>query len=237
LSTTKNTLLRFQKENKRGWNADHAQTLIQGINIAPPVGIKVRKGYSGLSGYKINKNIIPHMGYGINNPAYSIAGNFTAAITNFPLDRLVQKSNNIRHILYEDHQWWQNAALLAGYRPYDIGIEDEEKEEAKKVVKKEKEIVKEKKQEIKKQEKEKEKIEEGEKKQKQEKKEKKQVTCLVCKLPVEKGKKYCTVHAKVEQRKDGKKTQCKFMKQITKKKTKQCGVLTANKSGYCYYHD
>ena len=38
-------------------------------------------------------------------------------------------------------------------------------------------------------------------------------------------------------RKDKKKVQCKEMKQITKKKTKQCGVMTANKSGLCYYHD
>ena len=82
-----------------------------------------------------------------------------------------------------------------------------------------------------------EKKKEGEDKQAKEKKEGKEVTCLICKIPIVPGKKYCTVHEKVPQRKDKKKVQCKEMKQITKKKTKQCGVMTANKSGLCYYHD
>ena len=78
---------------------------------------------------------------------------------------------------------------------------------------------------------------EGIKRQEQQKKEGKTVTCLVCKLPIVAGKKYCTVHEKVKQRKDGAKVQCKKMKQIAKKRTEQCGVMTSNKSGYCYYHD
>ena len=59
------------------------------------------------------------------------------------------------------------------------------------------------------------------------------MTCLVCKLPVEKGKKYCTIHEKAEQRKDGKKRQCRKRKA----NGKRCGMQTASKSGYCYYHD
>ena len=58
-----------------------------------------------------------------------------------------------------------------------------------------------------------------------------------CKTVIEKGSVYCTIHAKVEQNKSGKKTQCKKMKQISKKKTEQCGMMTSSKSGYCYYHD
>ena len=43
----------------------------------------------------------------------------------------------------------------------------------------------------------------------------------------------CTVHQVVEQRKDNKQVQCKKIK----KDKNQCGVMTANKSGFCYYHD
>ena len=89
------------------------------------------------------------------------------------------------------------------------------------------------KREVKKQEKLKEKEAEGIEKQKKEKKEGKQVTCLVCKLPIEKGKKYCTVHEKKEQRRDKQKRQC-----IKRKENgKRCGMQTASKSGFCYYHD
>ena len=41
----------------------------------------------------------------------------------------------------------------------------------------------------------------------------------------------------VEQKTSGKKTQCKFMKKISKKKKERCKMQTANKSGLCYYHD
>ena len=79
----------------------------------------------------------------------------------------------------------------------------------------------------------KEKEAKGVEKQKKEKKEGKQVTCLVCKLPVESGKKYCTIHEKVKQRSDGKKVQCRKYK----KDGSRCNMQTTNKSGYCYYHD
>ena len=77
------------------------------------------------------------------------------------------------------------------------------------------------------------------KKQKQEKKQGKKVTCSYntdkgrCGLEVVKGDTRCTVHQEVEQRKDGKQTQCKKIK----KNKQRCGVMTGNKSGFCYYHD
>ena len=54
-----------------------------------------------------------------------------------------------------------------------------------------------------------------------------------CGLPVIPGKKYCTVHQKVKQREDGKEVKCKAVRT----NGKRCGMQTANKSGYCYYHD
>jgi DNA gyrase/topoisomerase IV subunit A len=77
------------------------------------------------------------------------------------------------------------------------------------------------------------------KKQKQEKKEGKKVTCSYntddgrCGMEVVKGDTRCTVHQVVKQRTDGKETQCKKIK----KNKQRCGVMTGNKSGFCYYHD
>jgi len=240
LATTKNVFMKFAEEEKKGFNADHAQTLIQAANFAPPVGIKARKLYSSMRGYQLNKDVIPHMGYSINNPAYQIAGSFTAAATNFPLDRIVQKSNNIREILTGDHQWWQNVSLAAGYRPWDVGIKDAEKEGVKSLVKEEKKIKRKKKTKAKVEEKkvveEKVNIE----KQKEEIKEgKKEVNCAAatkkgrCGLPVEPGKTKCTVHMEVAQNKTGEKTRCTHIK----KNGKRCGTMTSAKGGLCYYHD
>ena len=58
-----------------------------------------------------------------------------------------------------------------------------------------------------------------------------------CKTTIEPGSSYCTIHIKVEQSESGKKVQCKYMKKVSKKKRKQCGMMTNSKSGYCYYHD
>ena len=70
-------------------------------------------------------------------------------------------------------------------------------------------------------------------KRKREEKAGKQITCLVCKSPVGKGKKQCTRHEKVPQRQNGTQVQCKKIKSNKQK----CKVMTVNKSGLCYYHD
>ena len=44
---------------------------------------------------------------------------------------------------------------------------------------------------------------------------------------------FCTIHEKVESRKDGKQVQCS----ATKSNGKRCKMKTTNKSGRCYYHD
>ena len=75
--------------------------------------------------------------------------------------------------------------------------------------------------------------------QKEEKKEDKKPRCAAatknggrCKgTPVDGT--YCTIHARVEQRTDGKDVQCKKVKSDGKR----CGMQTSNKSGLCYYHD
>jgi len=169
-----------------------------------------------------------------DNPAWSAATNYVEALTNLPVNRLYQKSINIRNGLDNDYEAWQRALFFSGYTTWSLGLGDTKKmAEVKKTVKEKKKVESKEKSRIKKEEKLKLKEAEGVEKQKKEKKEGKQVTCLVCKLPVQKGKKYCTIHEKKQQRKDGKKIQCRKYK----KNGKRCNVQTSNKSGYCYYHD
>ena len=125
-------------------------------------------------------------------------------------------------------------ALLLGWNPWDLGVDSEAKKTKQELKKKAEEtsFIETKPIEIQKEKKNKE-------KQKEEKKEGKIVLCSFntqngrCKTPVEKGNSRCTIHEKVPQREDGKKTRCKHIK----KSKKRCGVTTANESGYCYYHD
>ena len=146
---------------------------------------------------------------------------------------MANKMLNVDNAMDSNNSFWERAALLLGWSTWDLGIKDPDIEAVKTEIKEEKKEATKIKKEEKKQEELKEKEAEGIEKQKKQKEEGKEVTCLVCKLPIEKGKKYCTVHEKKEQTEGGKKTQCKKVKS----NGKRCGMQTSNKSGLCYYHD
>ena len=139
------------------------------------------------------------------------------------------------------HKWWERVALLLGQNTWDLGIQDPDIEAAKLEVKEERKLEREKEKLRKKAEKEEAKKQEEEAViEKNKKKSKEDGVCSAvskggnrCGNKVVAGKLFCTVHEKTEQRVDGKETRCKK----TKKDGKRCGMMTTNKSGYCYYHD
>ena len=171
--------------------------------------------------------------FDIDNPQWSAATNYVEMATNVPLNRLYNKTQNVRQALNNDHSNWERTLMFLGWSQYNLNVENKKMDDIKEKVKTKKKEASKAKREKAKQDKLKEKEAEGVEKQKQEKKEGKKVTCLVCKLPVQKGKKYCTIHEKAEMRKDGKKMQCRKRKE----NGKRCNMQTASKSGYCYYHD
>jgi predicted kinase len=238
VSAIKNGVIRFMNENEKGYNQDYMNVVVDMLNVSPTIGSKVRKLKSAGDGYKWNKDVIGEMGMDIENPGLYAAANVVSATTNVPLDRLVTKVNNLKGAIDAENETWQRIALFMGYNRWDLGMDKPKAViEAKKVVKEKKKVIAKAKRKVKQEEEKKielqEKKKEGEKKQEQEKKEGKQITCLICKLPIAEGKKYCTIHEKVEQNETGEKTQCKKIKS----NDKQCKMKTSSKSGYCYYHD
>jgi len=213
--------------------------LTEALNFSPVVGIKARRIVNAEKTLNYNVGVMNEMEtFDAENPMWSAVTNYTQAITGAPVNKIYQKTINLRNAADNQYTALQRALFLSGYTTWSLNLGDTEKmKEVKAVVKEKKKIESKKKSKIKREEKKKvdlkEKEVKGIEKQKQEKKDGKQVTCLVCKLPIEKGKKYCTIHEKTEQRKDGKKRQC------VKRKSdgKRCGMQTSNKSGYCYYHD
>jgi len=131
ISTIKNMILQFNKQNDKGYRADHAYTMIEAINLSPPIGSKARKIYSATQTYKFNKKIIPGMGMSINNPAYLLFGNLVSAATNIPLDRAIMKLNNLRAATDSQNQAWQRVATFLGWNTWDVGVKNTAVEEAK----------------------------------------------------------------------------------------------------------
>ena len=243
VATIKNTILEYNKQEKKDWNADHTYTILKFFGLSPTISSKGRKLYSAIQTKKYNEDVMKEMDLmDIDNPTWSVIANIISATTNIPADRLVKKIDNIDAALTEDITAMQRLALIMGWNTWDldiddsdvVAIEDEIKEKKKQEVKRKRKISK----EQKKKEKEKEEeslIEANIEKQKTETGD---IKCAAisksgnrCKTSIEQGQAFCTVHAKVEQ--GSVEAQCKKIKS----NKKRCKMKTKAKSGYCYYHD
>ena len=243
VATIKNGYLQYSKQKEKGFNADHTRTILEFANLSPTIGSKLRKLYGSIQTEEMNEGAIKEMGLTIENPAFSSLANLISASTNIPADRVVNKINNIILASSSETEAMDRVALLMGWNAWDLGIKNTKAKNINKEFKAKKKEENKKKRKIFNEQKEDALIKEQEVKnkllQEQEEKEGKTVYCAYttssgrCKTPVVKGGSRCTIHQVVEQTKDGKQKQCAKVK----KNKKQCGVMTANKSGLCYYHD
>ena len=253
VSTTKNVILRFMKEEEKAdddkffTEPDHAYTVIEALNISPPIGIKARKLYSALQSWEFNRDVIDHMDKtDIDNPIYDAVFSATEAITNIPLSRLHSKYQNIKEAANSDHETWKRVAMLLGWSKWNFGIKNQDVMTAKNEIKEIKAEEKEERQEQKKIERQLQKADEelqvieDNKLDQDEKREEgaTEVQCAAvsrsgkrCSNMALPGKDFCTIHESVPQQE--KEVQCSHIK----KDGKRCKMKTKNKSGKCYYHD
>jgi hypothetical protein len=68
-------------------------------------------------------------GFSIDNPAYEAGAKVISATTNLPLDRVLNKVNNIEAALGEDPEVWQRVAMLAGWPEWQIMAKEKKQEE------------------------------------------------------------------------------------------------------------
>ena len=137
VSTLKNMVIKFVEEEEKGYRADHAYTMIEGINLSPPIGSKARKIYNATQTYKFNRDEIKAKGFALDNPAYNAVGNVVSATTNIPLDRVSNKINNMKAALDKNNEAWQRIATALGWNTWDVGIEKEKFEKDRQKIKKE----------------------------------------------------------------------------------------------------
>ena len=235
-STLKNMIIKFKEQREKGYNKDESAVPMELLNFSPVVGIKIRQLVNAEKTLNYNENIISEMEtFEADNPQWSAVTNYTQALTNFPANRLYQKSINMRNALDKDYTNFQRVLFFSGYTTWSLGLGDNERViEAKEKVKINKENARKEKRVQKKIEKiaaNKSIIEENKKK--------KDGRCAHvntsgsrCKNKAIKDG-LCSIHEKVEKRTDGKQLQCRKRKSDGTR----CKMMTTNKSQYCYYHD
>ena len=253
VSTTKNVILRFMKEEEKADDGkfytepDHAYTIIEALNLSPPIGIKARKLYSAAQTWEFNREVIDYMDKtDPDNPVYDAVFSATEAVTNLPLSRLYSKYQNIKEAANSDHETWKRVAMLLGWSKWNFGIKNQDVMSAKNEIKEIKAEEREERQEQKKLERqiakdeEERQVIEDNKLDQDEKREEgaKDVQCAAisrsgkrCSNTALPGKSFCTVHDEVPQQTE--EVQCSHIKS----NGERCKMKTKNKSGKCYYHD
>ena len=138
VSTVKNMVMKFIEQEGKGYRADHAYTMIEAINLSPPIGSKARKIYSATQSYKFNRDVIKERGFNIDNPAADAITGVLEAATNAPLNNTLRKLNNYKQAMNNEHEAWQRIALALGWSTWDVNVKNTDLEKLKEEIKKNK---------------------------------------------------------------------------------------------------
>jgi len=112
---------------------------MEALNVSPPLGIKARKIVNAEKTLQYNKKVIQNMDLlDLDNPVWSAVTSYTEAITNVPVNRLHNKTQNIRQSLNNQNTAFERLFMFLGWSQYNLGIENKEIEAIKKQVKKSK---------------------------------------------------------------------------------------------------
>ena len=135
ISTLKNFAVEWDKQEEKGFMADHTYTILSLFNLAPSIGSKGRKVYSGIQTKRFEKDVIKKRDWDVTidgrfnlSPSYKVLGSVTEGLTNLPLDRAVTEVNALTEALDYRNTVWQRVALALGWRSWDVGAENEEHE-------------------------------------------------------------------------------------------------------------
>jgi hypothetical protein len=251
IATIKNTILEFYEQEEKATDdsgftrPQHVYTIIEMLNVSPPIGIKARKINNAFNTYDYNRDITDLMPKSdFQNPIWKATALGVESTLNIPLDRAHQKITNISLALDSDAKMWQRILMFGGWSNYTVGVEVPSVEKAKEELK----VIKEERKEQKKvdkaieKEKEEEVIEAGfiEDQEKEKEAGEETPTCAAvnkagerCSLKAVSGENFCTVHQKIPESDKGEEVQCSFIRNDKNR----CKVRTTNKSGLCYYHD
>ena len=132
----KNFLLDIYERSDRK-RPEYVDAVYKLLQISPPISSKISKIRQAAYQFdsKKRRQEIFEKGFSIDNPAYEAAAKVISATTNLPLDRLINKANNIEAALSEDVETWQRVAMLAGWPEWQIMPKEKTKKGKKQEVK------------------------------------------------------------------------------------------------------
>jgi len=121
VSALKNSILTVADESTKK-SPKFVKAVYDLFDFSPPLDSKFRKLRSGANTVTWEKENIKNKGFDLNNPGYLAASQIISGLTNIPMDRAIQKINNIRAIMSNSSQNWQKLAMAMGWSTWDVGL-------------------------------------------------------------------------------------------------------------------
>ena len=121
VSTSKNILMRIADEMVKD-KPDYRDIPDDVFDVSSVIDAKYRKLKTAAKTFTFNKDEIKRRGWSLDNPAYLAIAQVVSSITNAPIDRVLQKVNNLRQASDESVRTWQRVALVMGWNGWNFDL-------------------------------------------------------------------------------------------------------------------
>jgi len=131
VSTLKNMVIKFlEQRDPTKYNKDESAVLMELANFSPVLGIKFRRIVNAEKTLNYNVGVMNEMEtFDVDNPQWSAATNYIQALTTAPVNKMYQKSINLRNAADNDYTALQRALFFSGYTTWSLNLGDTEKME------------------------------------------------------------------------------------------------------------
>ena len=124
---------KYMEENEKGYQGDMGNVVGEVLNVSPPVGAKFRNIYKGLQSRKFllhtkkGRAEVEASNNFIENPLMHANARILGGITNYPVNRLMTKADNLTTAYTGLHRGveadaWQRVFLTAGWDKWSLGF-------------------------------------------------------------------------------------------------------------------
>tara|TARA_R100001509_G_scaffold67900_3_gene37697 strand:- start:54 stop:9431 length:9378 start_codon:yes stop_codon:yes gene_type:complete len=121
ISTIKNLGMKINEENKKD-RPDYREIPDDVFDVSSVIDAKYRKLKTAARTFTFNRDEIKRRGWSMDNPAFLAYAQIVAAFTNAPIDRVLQKMNNLRQATDEQTRTWHRIALALGWNGWNFGL-------------------------------------------------------------------------------------------------------------------
>ena len=130
VSTLKNMAIKFMEQREKGYNKDESAVALELANFSPVLGIKFRRIVNAEKTINYNGKVIEEMEtFDLDNPAWSAVTNYTQSLTGAPVNKIYQKTINLRNASDNQYTALQRILFLSGYTTWSLNLGDTDKME------------------------------------------------------------------------------------------------------------